>query len=169
MEDLFVQGFRDASSCAQSLTEDDKREISEQVHRALTSLHEAGFVFFDVRLPNIMVKHETRGWSVRLIDFEMCGQAGTSLVAKHLNKDLTWPDHRSSRSDDGEAAAEGGGDDAAERGAAATADDRRGKNLKEGHELHVSDDTFMLNRLWDPPGHYQKQVSTRGTGCTTSA
>ena len=87
----------------------------------------------------------------------MCGQAGTSLVAKHLNKDLTWPDHRSSRSDDGEAAAEGGGDDMAELGAAAPADDRRGKNLKEleGRELHMSDDTFkfMLSRLqvWDPP------------------
>ena len=67
-------------------------------------IHKPGFVLFDVRL---MVKQEKRGWSVRLIDFEMCGRAGTtgSLVAKRLNMDLTWPEYRSSRSDDGEAAA----------------------------------------------------------------
>ena len=34
--------------CALSLTDDDKRGISEQVHRALTSLHKA-------RWPNITV------------------------------------------------------------------------------------------------------------------
>ena len=104
---------------------------------ALAVLHSHGFVFCDVRVPNIMVRKSVDDgeWSVRLIDFEMCGQAGTSVVAKHLNKDLTWPDHRSSRtgSDDGEAAAEGGSDDMAERGAAATADDRRGKNPHKAH------------------------------------
>ena len=130
MEDLVVQGFRAASSetLVAALTEADTAAISKQVAAALAVLHSHGFVFFDLRLPNIMVRKSVNDgeWSVRLIDFEMCGRRDTPLVWVHLNEDFTWPPYRFP------ADCEGDDDDAS-----------------WCHILHEDDDEFMLEHLWD--------------------
>jgi len=54
-------------------------------------LHEHGWVFFDLRMPNVLVKTEHGAWEVRLIDFELCGRVGSPRVGKCLNPRLSWP------------------------------------------------------------------------------
>ena len=130
MEDLVVQGFCAASSesLQESLSAADTAAISKQVGAALALVHSHGFVFFDVRLPNIMVRKggDDGEWCVRLVDFEMCGCRGSPLVRTDLNEDLTWPPHRSPPGSDGHSG-----------------------DARSPHILHEDDDEFMLRQLWD--------------------
>ena len=94
MEDLFVAGFLDAATLSSKLKDEDKDAISAAVRKALDVLHDAGLVFFDLRMPNVMVKkkaEEDGAWEVRLVDFEMCGKVNTRRPAKDLNPRLRWP------------------------------------------------------------------------------
>lgn len=59
----------------------------EHVQNAVKVLHDEGFVFGDLRLPNIMVDGET----VKLIDFDWCAKEETGRYPAVINDaDITW-------------------------------------------------------------------------------
>ncbi|KZP31687.1 hypothetical protein FIBSPDRAFT_813265 [Athelia psychrophila] len=70
---------------------DHDKELSvkqyEHVQNAVKILHDEGFVFGDLRLPNIMVDGET----AKLIDFDWCAKEGTGRYPAVINdSDITW-------------------------------------------------------------------------------
>ena len=92
MEDLWTAGF-DTLHVARErgLGADDEAAIRAVVLRQLEVLHEHGYVFFDVRPPNIMVRNVGEVWQVQLVDFEMCGKVGEPRPL-NLNSEIKWPE-----------------------------------------------------------------------------
>ena len=69
--------------------EDEKDRVGKEVRRALELLHSGGFVFGDLRSPNIMV---TKNGDVKLIDFNWAGiDAQAKYPAVIANVPGMWP------------------------------------------------------------------------------
>jgi RIO-like serine/threonine protein kinase len=62
----------------------------DQIKTALKHLHDGGFVFGDLRPPNIMVPDQ--GGDVKLVDFDWAGKHGESRYPALLSSALQWPD-----------------------------------------------------------------------------
>jgi serine/threonine protein kinase len=65
------------------------RENMESLRKALEKLHEEGFVFGDLREPNILIA-EGSG-DLKLVDFDWCGKAGEVRYPVNINKEIEWP------------------------------------------------------------------------------
>jgi len=65
-------------------------QVLDEVSKALKTLHEKGFVFGDLRSPNILVTNQHH---VQLVDFDWCGSAGEGKYPADMNLvDIEWPD-----------------------------------------------------------------------------
>ena len=71
------------------LDEEKMKRVQSEVRRALNLLHEHGFVFGDLRLPNIIV---TKDGQVKLIDFNWAGQGGQAKYPPLLSQGIAWPE-----------------------------------------------------------------------------
>ncbi|GCA63926.1 hypothetical protein KIPB_012513 [Kipferlia bialata] len=81
----------------------ERIEALSQVASSLRSLHSRGFVFGDLRAPNLMVRVNRAGYdsdnriavqdrvTVKLVDFEFCCRAGQPWPKVMYNTDLQYP------------------------------------------------------------------------------
>lgn len=67
---------------------DDSKRLVESLRQAVCALHGAGFVFGDLREPNILAV-EGR---VKLVDFDWCGEEGEVRYPATLPELITWPE-----------------------------------------------------------------------------
>ena len=65
------------------------KTLQAQVTTALRHLHDDGFVFGDLRPPNIMI---TMNEKIKLIDFDWAGKKGISQYPLLISPRLNWPD-----------------------------------------------------------------------------
>jgi serine/threonine protein kinase len=67
--------------------------LLRSVKEALEVLHDANFVFGDLRRPNILVAGSDEGsYRAKLVDFEWAGQAGKDSYPVKLNTSERWAD-----------------------------------------------------------------------------
>lgn len=59
-----------------------------QLRRALQKLHAEGFVFGDLREPNILITEN----DLKLVDFDWCGKQGEAFYPASISKDIRWPE-----------------------------------------------------------------------------
>jgi len=67
--------------------------VLDDVDRALKTLHDAEFVFGDIRRPNIMVQEPQEGggeWRGLLVDFDWAGRVGKAKYPPMLNSQIEW-------------------------------------------------------------------------------
>lgn len=67
--------------------------VYEDVLAAISALHKEGFVFGDLRRPNIMVSRNTPSRNTRrakLVDFDWCGQDGHDRYPSAMNMSIDW-------------------------------------------------------------------------------
>jgi serine/threonine protein kinase len=62
--------------------------LMDQIRHALEILHAAGYVFGDLRQPNVMI---TKAQSVKLIDFDWAGKHMESRYPILISRNLPWP------------------------------------------------------------------------------
>ena len=60
-----------------------------QLEKIVTLLHQNGFVYGDLRAPNVMIT--TGDKSVKLIDFDWAGKAGEAVYPALLSPSIKWP------------------------------------------------------------------------------
>lgn len=65
----------------------DQKRIVEDVERAISLLHDRGFVFGDLRRPNIL---HVRGGGAMLVDFDWCGKVGEARYPLNIHLGLEW-------------------------------------------------------------------------------
>jgi tRNA A-37 threonylcarbamoyl transferase component Bud32 len=87
---MVVMDYVEGKMPKEALVEGLSSAHYEQLKRALARLHEAGFVFGDLRVPNILIS----GDRVMLIDFDWCGKDGETTYPIDLNTfgDIVWAD-----------------------------------------------------------------------------
>ncbi|KAJ7868408.1 hypothetical protein B0H14DRAFT_2346612 [Mycena olivaceomarginata] len=59
----------------------------EQLTNIVSFLHDGGYVFGDLRWPNVMVA----GKKVKLIDFDWAGKEGYAKYPIHIAHNIDWP------------------------------------------------------------------------------
>uniref|UniRef100_T1IRQ2 Protein kinase domain-containing protein n=1 Tax=Strigamia maritima TaxID=126957 RepID=T1IRQ2_STRMM len=65
------------------------RTVKENLQKALDVLHDDGFVFGDLRPPNILVNEK---FEVNLIDFDWSGKEGVGWYPEVVNSSIVWPE-----------------------------------------------------------------------------
>ncbi|TFY73895.1 hypothetical protein EWM64_g10117 [Hericium alpestre] len=71
--------------------------VLADVKKAMTILHDNGFVYGDIRSPNVFVRQEKQDnsqlvWRARLLDFDWSGKEGTVFYPTNLNMEIKWAD-----------------------------------------------------------------------------
>ncbi|KAH8091692.1 hypothetical protein BXZ70DRAFT_898736 [Cristinia sonorae] len=66
--------------------EDIPANAKQETARALSILHNAGFVFGDLRSPNVMLSKS----GLKLIDFDWAGKEGVATYPRRLSKGIPW-------------------------------------------------------------------------------
>ncbi|KAH8091732.1 hypothetical protein BXZ70DRAFT_898781 [Cristinia sonorae] len=66
--------------------EDIPANVRQEMADALSILHNAGFVYGDLRSPNVML---TKG-GPKLVDFDWAGKDGVATYPRRLSKDIPW-------------------------------------------------------------------------------
>ena len=61
----------------------------EEVEKILSHLHNRGYVFGDLRSPNVMVRDDDR--KVMFIDFDWVGKDGESTYPIIMSESISWP------------------------------------------------------------------------------
>jgi len=87
---MVVMDWVDGKTAHETETEKNEwpRDAQDQIRKALETLHKAGFVFGDLRHPNIMFQ----GDKALFIDFDWSGPAGKVLYPRHLSGKVKWPE-----------------------------------------------------------------------------
>ncbi|KAJ7826696.1 hypothetical protein B0H14DRAFT_2161133, partial [Mycena olivaceomarginata] len=62
-------------------------DFAGQLTEIISVLHNGGYVFGDLRWPNIMVAKK----EVKLIDFDWAGKVGQAKYLIHLAHNIGWP------------------------------------------------------------------------------
>ncbi|KAJ7897871.1 hypothetical protein B0H14DRAFT_3424734 [Mycena olivaceomarginata] len=62
-------------------------DFPEQLTNIVSFLHDGGYVFGDLRWPNVMVA----GKKVKLIDFDWAGKEGYAKYPIHIAHNIDWP------------------------------------------------------------------------------
>ena len=62
-------------------------DACKKVEEAIKKLHDAKFVFGDLRAPNVIFS----GGNVFLVDFDWAGKEGEARYPRNLSKSVTWP------------------------------------------------------------------------------
>jgi serine/threonine protein kinase len=65
------------------------RTSRDQIRRALDLLHQSGYVFGDLRQPNVMI---TKNQEIKLIDFDWAGEHMKARYPLLISRNLPWPD-----------------------------------------------------------------------------
>ena len=85
---IIVENF--ARSCVEILVEQLLPIDVVQVSGALSTLHDNGLVFGDLRSPNILLTNRHR---VQFVDFDWCGKIGEGEYPSGMNAvDIKWPE-----------------------------------------------------------------------------
>jgi len=70
----------------------DTRSLPPNFHhrlkKAVEYCHGQGFVFGDLRTPNVMI---TKDWKVQLIDFDWAGREGEVTYPVSISRNIEWP------------------------------------------------------------------------------
>ena len=66
---------------------EDKDTLIKSLRKALDILHKRGFVFGDLREPNILIS----GGDLRLVDFDWCGKVGEAFYPQNISMEIVWP------------------------------------------------------------------------------
>lgn len=98
MEKL-ADDYQELQSSARQLLDQAKGIVYNQLKEWLTAFHDGGFVFGDLRPPNVMVSAKAIAAGhkgVRLVDFDWAGKQGDCKYPPFLNReDICWhPDVR---------------------------------------------------------------------------
>ncbi|KAJ6567373.1 hypothetical protein DFH09DRAFT_1156775 [Mycena vulgaris] len=83
---MIVMEYIDGKTAAQ-LQDKLPEDFAQQLTKIVSVLHDDGYVFGDLRWPNLMVA----GGQVKLIDFDWAGKAGCATYPIHLAHDIAWP------------------------------------------------------------------------------
>ncbi|KAI0050129.1 hypothetical protein FA95DRAFT_1514638 [Auriscalpium vulgare] len=90
---MVVMDYVEGSMVSTAFREGNEVRLSlqfhDQVKTALDVLHEKGYVFGDLRAPNILKR--TIDNRAMLIDFDWAGKEGEARYSVLMNTDLTWP------------------------------------------------------------------------------
>jgi hypothetical protein len=70
------------------VTKEVPEDARSQVKNAVQTLHDEGFVYGDLREPNIMTSNS----KVYLIGFDWAGEVGVARYPRHLSSSVTWPE-----------------------------------------------------------------------------
>ena len=88
---MVVMAYVEGKTAAESFGDDPLSEnIVRQLSTALDALNSHGYVFGDLRRPNIMITDENK--ELRLVDFDWSGQEKIVRYPPHLSKDVKWAD-----------------------------------------------------------------------------
>ncbi|KAF9084454.1 hypothetical protein BGX27_003808, partial [Mortierella sp. AM989] len=68
-----------------------RRNIFKDIQQELALLHRNGFVFGDLRAPNILVLEGNGSGHAMLIDFEWCGLQGKTFYPLTISRKVAWP------------------------------------------------------------------------------
>ncbi|KAF8330247.1 hypothetical protein F5887DRAFT_1287342 [Amanita rubescens] len=71
------------------MSEESVETVRSTVRRALELLHSRGFVFGDLRPPNVMI---TKDGEVKLIDFNWAGEEGQAKYPLLISSEIAWPE-----------------------------------------------------------------------------
>jgi serine/threonine protein kinase len=83
---MIVMEYIDGKTAAQ-LQNNLPEDFAAQLSQIVSVLHTGGYVFGDLRLPNIMVEKK----QVKLIDFDWAGKVGLAKYPIHLARNISWP------------------------------------------------------------------------------
>lgn len=61
--------------------------MADMVEGSIKQLHDKGFVYSDLRLPNIMVQLAD---SIKIIDFDWAGNISKAIYLPYMNLDIKW-------------------------------------------------------------------------------
>jgi serine/threonine protein kinase len=83
---MIVMEYIDGKTAVQ-LQNNLPEDFAVQLSEIISVLHTGGYVFGDLRLPNIMVAKK----QVKLIDFDWAGKVGLAKYPIHLARNISWP------------------------------------------------------------------------------
>jgi RIO-like serine/threonine protein kinase len=83
---MIVMEYIDGKTAAQ-LQNNLPKDFAARLSEIVSVLHTGGYVFGDLRLPNIMVAKK----QVKLIDFDWAGKEGLAKYPIHLARSIIWP------------------------------------------------------------------------------
>ncbi|KAJ6463197.1 hypothetical protein C8R47DRAFT_1180344 [Mycena vitilis] len=83
---MIVMEYIDGKTVAQ-LQDKLPQDFAGQLTEIISVLHNGGYVFGDLRWPNIMVAKK----EVKLIDFDWAGKVGQAKYPIHLAHNISWP------------------------------------------------------------------------------
>ncbi|CAK5281684.1 unnamed protein product [Mycena citricolor] len=84
---MIVMEYIDGKTVAQLQGRVPPEDCQQQLTHMLSLLHNDGYVFGDLRWPNVMVV----GKDVKLIDFDWAGKEGDATYPIHLANNIVWP------------------------------------------------------------------------------
>ncbi|KAF7336569.1 hypothetical protein MSAN_02289100 [Mycena sanguinolenta] len=85
---MIVMEYLEGKTVAQVEQHNLPGDFAVQLKKIIGVLHAGGFVFGDLRPPNIMVSKD----KVKLIDFDWAGQMGIAQYPLHLSSRIVWPE-----------------------------------------------------------------------------
>ena len=68
----------------------DIEKIFQDVKSAVNLLHKEGYVFADLRLPNILAVKNHTEWRGMLVDFDWCGMHDKDKYPLCMNLNINW-------------------------------------------------------------------------------
>ncbi|KAF7368144.1 Proteinkinasesubdomain-containingproteinPKL ccin9 [Mycena sanguinolenta] len=86
--EMIVMEYLEGKMVAQVEQHNLPRDFAVQLKNIIDVLHNGGFVFGDLRPPNIMVSKD----KVKLIDFDWAGRIGIAQYPLHLSSRIVWPE-----------------------------------------------------------------------------
>ncbi|KAG8899675.1 hypothetical protein FRB99_006506 [Tulasnella sp. 403] len=90
---MVVMEFINGSIGLQDLAGEERQQVIGKVKEAVKVLHDSGYVFGDLREPNIMVVRKEEGEAVPiLVDFDWCGKQGEATYPRGMNYRIDWPE-----------------------------------------------------------------------------
>ncbi len=75
---------------ARKLNEQDAKNVIEQILRALVYLHRMGIVHRDIKLENVLYENNSKGASIRLIDFGLSNMYDRAALATDYTRTPTY-------------------------------------------------------------------------------
>ncbi|KAF9433529.1 hypothetical protein BGZ76_009319 [Entomortierella beljakovae] len=69
----------------------ERQRFFQDIRQAITLLHSNGYVFGDLRIPNILVHKRNGGYHAMLIDFEWGGLQGATQYPPSISRTINWP------------------------------------------------------------------------------
>ncbi|KAF9429855.1 hypothetical protein BGZ76_001088 [Entomortierella beljakovae] len=79
------------TSLVKDYSRQERQRLFQDIWQAVTLLHSNGYVFGDLRIPNILVHKRNGENHAMLIDFEWSGPQGVTLYPLSISRTIHWP------------------------------------------------------------------------------